>query len=242
MRYKIPLHSKALLAYLASGIGIYVAMLFGYWGAMYIPSGWISVIWGLSPIFTGILAQRVLGEKNLVWNRILGALLGVAGLAVIFLHSTSLGKNATFGVFLLLTGILGQTGTAVWIKQIKADVNGLVMSAAGLLVCIPMFVLSWWLFDGHLPEQVAGRTVASIFYLAFFGSVIGFSAYYFLLNKVEASRVSLVTLITPVTALLLGHYFNQEALGFSVIIGTAMILSGLFSYEWGEKIAMRLQT
>ncbi len=239
MRYRVPLHGKALLAYVASGVGIYIAMLFGYWGAMYIPSGWISVVWGLSPIFTGILAHIVLGEKTLVWYRILGAVLGVLGLAVIFLHSSSLGEHTALGVLLLLIGVAGQTGTAVWIKQIRAEVNGLAMTAAGLFVSIPFFVLSWWLFDGRWPVSVPQKTVGSIVYLAFFGSVIGFSAYYFLLNKVEASKVSLVTLITPVTALLLGHWLNQEPLGGSVVVGTALILSGLLSYEWGGKLVNR---
>ncbi len=238
LRYSVPRHKKAIMAYIASGVGIYVAMLFGYWGATYIPSGWISVIWGLSPIFTGILAHSVLGEKTLVLHRIVGALLGVAGLAVIFLQGSAMGNNTTLGVFLLLVGVLGQTGTAVWIKQINAKTNGLVMTAGGLLVCIPFFILTWWVFDGTWPEEIENRVVGSIVYLAFFGSLIGFTTYYFLLNHVEASKVSLITLVTPVTALLLGHFLNKEPLGVSVVIGTALILLGLASYEWGKKMKL----
>ncbi len=240
LRYPVLLHTKAIKAYFASGIGIYVAMLFGYWGASYIPSGWISVIWGLSPIFTGFLAHSILGEKALTWHRIFGALLGVAGLAVIFLHSTAFGDSTELGVFLIFVGVLGQTGTAVWIKHINAKINGLVMTTGGLLVCIPMFVLTWWVFDGNWPEHIESRVVGSIVYLAFFGSLIGFTLYFFLLNHVEASKVSLITLVTPVTALLLGHYLNQEALGISVVMGTTLILLGLVSYEWGAKLLAQL--
>ncbi len=240
LRYSVQLDRKAMQAYFASGIGIYVAMLFGYWGASYIPSGWISVLWGLSPIFTGILAHIFLGEKTLTWHRMLGALLGVAGLAVIFLHSTDFGDNTELGVLLIFVGVLGQTGSAVWIKHINAKINGLVMTTGGLLVCIPMFILTWWVFDGSWPERIESKVVGAIVYLAFFGSLIGFTVYYFLLNHVEASKLSLITLVTPVTALLLGHYLNSEALGLSVIMGTALILLGLLSYEWGYKIALRL--
>ena len=236
MRYPVRLHRKALKAYFASGIGIYVAMLFGYWGASYIPSGWISVVWGLSPVFTGLLAHYILGEKSLTFNRMLGALLGVCGLAIIFFQGKCMSGDTGLGVFLILVGMLGQTGTAVWIKQIDAKINGLVMTAGGLIVCIPLFVLTWWIFDGKWPDQVENKVIGSIVYLAFFGSLIGFTAYFFLLNHVEASKVSLITLITPVTALLLGHYLNQESLGMSVIVGTALILLGLASYEWGGKL------
>lgn len=238
LRYTFVFSKKALLAYLASGIGIYIAMLFGYWGAMYIPSGWISVIWGLSPIFMGVIAYFVLKENSLTGYRVLGALLGVTGLGIIFLHGSTVGSHTALGVFLTLIGVLGQTGTAAWIKCINAKVNGLVMSAGGLVVSTPMFMVTWWIFDGVWPEKIESKVAGSILYLAFFGSVIGFSLYYYLLNHVEASKVSLITLITPVTALLLGYFLNNEVLGFSVILGTGLILLGLLSYEWGAKILL----
>ena len=236
MRHPFLLHRKALLAYLASGVGIYVAMFFGYWGATYIPSGWISVIWGISPVLTGIMASIILGEKSLVFHRMFGAVLGVIGLAIIFLHSSKIGDHMLLGVTLILIGVLGQTGTAVWIKHINAGIHGIAMTTGGLIISVPLFWLSWWIFDGHWPQHIPDRTLGSIVYLAVFGSVIGFSFYYYLLNHVEASRVSLITLVTPVTALILGHYLNHEALSYTLFLGTALILSGLFSFEWGGKL------
>ena len=54
---------KSVLAYGVSALGIYVAMLCAYWGARYIPSGWVAVIWGTSSVFTGVLARQYLGEQ-----------------------------------------------------------------------------------------------------------------------------------------------------------------------------------
>ena len=65
MRLPMDWHRKALLTYLAAGLGIYAAMLCVYWGAQYIPSGWISVLFGLTPIVTGVMARRFLGERAL---------------------------------------------------------------------------------------------------------------------------------------------------------------------------------
>lgn len=239
-RYPFLRSSKALQTYLASGVGIYVAMLFAYWGAMYIPSGWISVIWGISPVVTGILATIFLGEKALTWNRLLGALLGLVGLGIIFLHSQSMGDKALLGVGIILLGVLGQTGSAVWIKSINGNVNGLVVSAGGLLISIPLFIVTWLIFDGEWPEHIPNRVAGSILYLSIFGSVIGFSAYFYLINRVEASKVSLITLVTPVTALMVGYYWNNEQITLSVAYGTSMILLGLLSYEWGEKLRKRV--
>lgn len=239
-RYPFLRSRQALQTYLASGIGIYVAMLFAYWGAMYVPSGWISVIWGISPVVTGILASIFLREKALQWHRLLGALFGLFGLSIIFLHSQTMGEKTLLGVGIILLGVLGQTSTAVWIKAINGNVNGLVVSAGGLLVSLPLFITTWWVFEGEWPEQVPNRAAASILYLSIFGSVIGFSAYFYLINHVEASKVSLITLVTPVTALMVGYYWNNEPITVFIADGTALILLGLLSYEWGEKFRLKV--
>ena len=84
------------------------------------------------------------------------------------------------------------------------------------------------------------KVAGSIIYLAVMGSVLGFSLYFYLLNHVEASKVSLITLITPVTALVLGNLLNNEALTVWIVIGTLFILSGLASYQWGERLFKKL--
>lgn len=236
LRHSLSLHRKAIRAYIASGIGIYLAMLFGYWAASYIPSGWIAVIWGTSPVFAGVLGSIVLGEKAFTLNRIIGVVAGLAGLAIIFLQGASISEYTMLGVVLALVGVLSQVSTAVWIKQIKADLPGIVMTTGGLAVSIPLFIMTWWIFDGALPDVIPTRVAWSIVYLAIMGSVLGFSLYFYLLNHVEASKVSLITLITPVTALLLGYWFNNEALTLWVFVGTGLILSGLASYQFGEKL------
>lgn len=227
---------NALLAYVASGIGIYGAMLFAYWGALYIDSAWIAILWGLSPIITGVLAHHYLGENSLSKHRLVGAGLGLLGLLMIFYKGSSYSHSTGLGVVLVLIGVLVQTSTAVWIKKINAQLDGLIMSAGGLIVSVPLFFITWWVVDGHLPAVVSSRAVVSIVYLAFFGSVIGFTAYYYLLNHIEASKVSLITFITPVSALLLGHFLNNEPITLVIAGGTALILLGLFSYNWGSRL------
>jgi drug/metabolite transporter (DMT)-like permease len=69
--------------------------------------------------------------------------------------------------------------------------------------------------------------------------VIGFALFFYILKHVSASRVSLITLITPVTALLLGRYLNGEPLTVEIMSGAVMILAGLASYEFGS-LAQRL--
>jgi drug/metabolite transporter (DMT)-like permease len=237
LRIPYRLDARARIAYIASGLGIYGAMLFSYWGSLYIPSGWVSVIFGTSPVITGILAWLFLGEK-LTRFRILGLLLGLLGLGIIFLQSSHLTDTAILGVALIILGVISQTSTAVWLKKINAQQHGLVMTTGGLWVSIPLFLLTALLFSEPVPtlQEIPLQAASAIIYLAIFGSLLGFSLYYFLIHALEASTVSLITLITPVTALLLGMWFNNEAISTHVIIGTACILLGLISFQWGDKL------
>lgn len=75
----------ALLTYLAGGLGIWGAMTSVYWGAQHIPSGMVSVIFGLSPVVTALMAAIWLGERAQTPFRLLGMALGLIGLALITL-------------------------------------------------------------------------------------------------------------------------------------------------------------
>ena len=80
--------------------------------------------------------------------------------------------------------------------------------------------------------MVPPRAGAAIVYLGVFGSVIGFALYYYVIKHLETSKVALITLITPVIALLLGHWLNGESIGLRLWFGTGLILLGLSVHEW----------
>ena len=84
MRLTWDRHSREV--YLAGGLPMFLAMSSVYWSAQYIPSGWISIIFGVSPIMTGILAIAILRESAFSGGRLAGMLIGLSGLCVIFLE------------------------------------------------------------------------------------------------------------------------------------------------------------
>jgi len=65
--------------------------------------------------------------------------------------------------------------------------------------------------------------------------VLGFAMYYYVLKHIDTTRVAMITVITPVIALMLGHLLNGEALQAEALIGTAAILSGLLLFEYGQR-------
>ncbi|GMT41210.1 MAG: hypothetical protein IEMM0001_1945 [bacterium] len=143
-------------------------------------------------------------------------------------------SRMVLGILAVLLSTVIYSFTAIKVKQHNQGIPALTITATGLMFAMPFYILSWYLIDGDIPEVIVIRAGISILHLAFFGSVIGFALFFYILKHVSAIRVSLITLVTPVTALLLGKYLNDEPLGLQITAGAILILTGLSSYEFGS--------
>lgn len=232
MRRALPLHRRALQTYLAGGLGVFGSMLSVYWASQYISSGLISVLFGLTPIVTGLIAALVLGERAFTLPRLLGTGLGLFGLVLIFAQRIHFGDHLMLGVGGVLLAVLLHSVSGVWVKSIGAGLSALSVTSGSLLFSAPLYFLVWLIFDGQLPQVISPRALGAIVYLGTFGSVLGFVMYFYVLKHMEASRTALVTLITPVLALLLGRQLNQEPLTPEILLGSGCILLGMLIYQW----------
>lgn len=236
-RVRMPLHRKALLAYVAGGLSMFGAMALTYWSAQFVSSGMISVLFGMSPLITSLGAMLWLKEEALTPSKLSGMMMGVLGLWLVFRGNLDLGATAGIGLVVLFVAVAVQSLGLVWLKHIDDDSPPLSTTLGTLTVALPLFFAAWFLVDGHLPAAVSERAVAATVYLGVVGSVLGFVLYYYLIKNMEAGRIALITLITPVMALLLGHGLNDEAVLPQVWLGTASIVFGLCLHRWGERWA-----
>ena len=236
MRQRMAWHRKARLTYLAVAVQIYGAMLAVYWASQFIPSGWISVIFGLTPLMTALLAAVFLGERSLTLGKLLAYGLGVSGLAVMFGSALQLGVDAVLGISGVLVSALLQSASSVWIKRIAAKLPALSQVAGGLLLALPAYLLTWGVIDGHWPTALTPTSLAAIIYLGVIATTLGFVLYYYLLTHLPATKVALITLVSPLLALMLGHFINHEPLTMKLITGTLFILSALIIHEYFDRL------
>ncbi len=232
-RIRLPRHRRAVESYFAGGLGLFGTLIAVYWGAQYVSSGLISVLFGLSPLVTSLFAAFLLDEPALKPIKLLGIVLGVAGLLVIF-PIGNLGGNASFlsGLLAVLLAVLIQAASLVWMKRIGDDSPPLATTAGSLAVALPFFALAWLMADGRIPQAMPLQVSASIVYLAIFGSVVGFALYYYVIKHTQAGQVALITLVTPVLALLIGHALDHETITWQIWLGTALISLGLIMHQW----------
>ncbi len=227
--------------YLLGGFSIYGAMMSVYWGAQFLPSGLTSVVYGLSPIIMGIMASWWLPDSRLSLNHLLGAGLGFSGLAVIFADDLHVGSGAVLGILAVLFSTLIHCWSSVWIKRLNAGLHPLALTTGALLLAVPLFLLTWALSSERFSMDIPPTMLASMLYLGVFGTVVGWALYYYLLAKITAATASLVTLVTPVMALIIGDVLNGEVITPHILAGTAVILSGLAVHQWGGTLLEALR-
>jgi len=233
LRKNLRWHRQALLSYTLSACSIYGAMMAVSWGAQYIPSGWVSVIFGLNPLLTAGLAAIWLQERSLSLNKLAAMLIGLCGLTVLFGSAMELGPNAVLGILSILLSVLIFSASSVGLKRVGSQLPSLMVTTGGLLFALPAYLLTWWLVSGgHWPQQVPPRSIFSIVYLGVVATSFGYVVYFYVLKNLAATRVALITLITPVLALFLGSVLNGEHLDGHIWLGTALILSALLVHEF----------
>lgn len=235
LRIPLPWHKQARRGYAAAGLGVFGAMATVYWSSQYVPSGLISVMFGVSPILSGALAYWLLNERALTPLRFFALLLAVAGLAMVFggeaFDFGKLDMDAVKGLTGLTVATFLFSLSAVLVKRYDSGADPLAHTTGTLLYCLPGYGLLWYFMDGQFPTEIGSQALWATLYLGVFGSVLGFVAYYFVLQRLTAATVALIPLLTPVLALMLGHALEGEALSEMALKGTGLILSSLAVYQ-----------
>ena len=222
----------ALWTYVAGALQIYGAMLVTYWASQHIPSGWISVVFGLTPLLTAPMSAALLGENSLSPARLVSYLLGVGGLVLMFHSALSFSSSAVLGIAAVLLAALLQAVSSVWVKRIQAGVPAFALVTGSLLLAVPAHWLTWSMLDGHWPAEIPPVSLASITYLGVVATTFGFTMYFYVLKHLPAGKVALITLIVPPMSLYLGFLVNHETLHESVLGGTALIMAALLLHEF----------
>jgi len=235
MKIGFPWHLRARRIYLIGGLSLYAAMSLVYWAAQNIPSGWISVVFGLSPIITSVLARLILKDSTLTAMRLFGMTLGFLGLLLVFVEGISISAMAMLGIAATVASAFTQSLGAVLLKQQQPRQHPIAITAGSIAVALPLFIMNVLMTSGiELPDQISLRSMLAISYLGLVGSALGFPLYFYLLKNMNPERVAIITLITPVTALLLGAGLNDELISDKVWTGTGLIITGLTIYEYGK--------
>jgi drug/metabolite transporter (DMT)-like permease len=200
-----------------------------FWAEQRVPSGIAAVMLATIPAFIAISEIVLLGTQKLTLRLGLALLAGLAGVAVLMSHSLALGGAPveTAGALALIVGAISWSiATALARKlplpQSKAMSSGAEMFVGGALLLIASAARGE--FPQFHPMAVSGAAWIALLYLIVAGSIVGFTAYVWLLHHQSPTKVGTYAYVNPVVAVLLGYWLGGEPLGTRTILGALCIV------------------
>jgi drug/metabolite transporter (DMT)-like permease len=194
----------------------------------YVPTGVVALFVATAPLWMAII-DRVIFGRRLPPLVIVGLVIGFGGVAFL-IGSPGSGHINLFGAALALAAPLCWASGSVFTRHVKLPVRPLVAASMEMLWAGALFgVLS--LVTGELGrvhwQGISRTSWLALLYLIVFGSLIGFSAYVWLLRSAPLSLVSTYAYVNPVVAVVLGAIFIGEALTPRVVIAGSIILAAV---------------
>ncbi|MFC3032420.1 DMT family transporter [Pseudoalteromonas fenneropenaei] len=232
---RVPWTRLACKQYLYSSLGILGGMCLCYMAAKTVPSGVISLIFGLAPFFSGVLGYKLLGEAKFTKIKLLALIVAFLGLYLICVAQLQELELAPAGMIYVLLAVCSFSLSGVMIKRVPVVVHPMATTFGALAFVTPMLTLVWWLVDGQIqPAEWQSKSIWATVYLGIFGSLLGFLAYFYVLQKLPAGTVALTTLVTPGFAIALGAWLNHEQLTATLLVGAVIVLASLALFQFGD--------
>ena len=211
-----------------------------FWGQTAIASGLASILNATTPIFSILVAHFLTSDEKMTPQKIAGVLLGILGVAVLMSGSAFAGNGPPLWALLaclgaaLSYGFAGTFGRRFRRMGIAPAVGAFGQTTATTVMMLPLVAIvdaPWGLAAPHFV------TVGALLALALISTALAYIIFFHILSVGGAINSSLVTLLIPVSAILLGSLVLGERLSASHFLGMALIALGLLSID-GRIFAM----
>ena len=198
-----------------------------------IPSGLASLFITISPFWL-VGFEAMMGGERLHAPTIAGMMVGFAGTALLLLPaagSSAVSHSTWIGFLIVETGVVGWTLGSLYQRRQPARshpiVTGAVQQLAAGILYIPVA-----LFIPEGPIVFSQRSTLALLYLVVFGSIVGYSAFIFAMDRLPVSIVSVYPYINALVAMWLGWLFFREPFGVREWIAMAIIFAGVAIVKW----------
>ena len=201
-------------------------------GQTVLGAGLASVLNATTPFWTLLIANALTVDEKLTWNKLFGVMLGIAGTAIMIAPGLIAGLGGPVWAKFALVGASICYGFALMVaKRLRGLAPPLIATGqltASTIIMIPIVLL---VEGGHGLFVADPHVWAAVVALALLSTAFAYLLYFSIVAKAGATNASLVTLIVPVSAILLGSLILGERLAPVEILGMAVILVGLLAID-----------
>lgn len=229
LKVRFPVDKVSILSYIAGSLSLIGSQIFTYAATAYLSSGLIALMFGLAPIMAGLIGRFGFQQK-LALLQWLGMAVSIIGLGLICL-SDNQNHVQPLGIGLMIVSVFAYSLSIFLVKKINANIQAMAQATGSILVStlIAILVVPWiW---QYAPTQMPpAKSLLALFYTVIMASLIAMFCYFKLVQNLKPTTLSLTTVMTPLLAILIGAFLNDEQLSVQVFVGASIVLFGLLLY------------
>ncbi len=200
-----------------------------FWAETRVPSGIAAVMMATIPAFMALSEIVILRTQKLTFRLAVALLIGIGGVAVLMSRTVNLGGapvDRAGAISLIIASVCWSVASSLARKlplpSSKVMRSGTQMLAGGVLLALTAAILGE--FRDFRPWSVSAGAWLSLVYLIVAGSIIGFTAYSWLIHHESPTKVGTYAYVNPVVAVLLGYLLAGETIGARTILGSLFVL------------------
>jgi drug/metabolite transporter (DMT)-like permease len=203
-----------------------------FWAEQRVLSGIAAIVLATIPLFTALAEIALLRTQTLTTRLVLALTTGITGVAVLTVHSVSLGGGRIdpIGAAALVLASFSWSVASVLSRRLPLPSSKVMSSGAQMLLGGGLLgIISGLLgeFRAFHVSSISPKAWFSLFYLIIAGSILGFTAYVWLISHQSPTKVGTYAYVNPVVAVLIGYCFAGEALDLRTVLGTLFVLTSV---------------
>jgi drug/metabolite transporter (DMT)-like permease len=232
-----PSTRELLLQAIAGFFMITLGNGFVAWGEMYISSSIAAIICSLMPMLIILINLSVNNEKPTL-GIVVGIAMGLTGIVMIFGQDVQALTNIEYilGILMTFTAVFSWSACSVWLKKKNIKTN--IFLNAGLQMLFGGFWLLplSFLFDDLSNVSWSSEAVYSLLYLILLGSIVAYTCYAYVLEKLSLTVISMYTYINPIVALIVGYLVLDEKINVKIISAILITIGGVYIVNRGYQL------
>jgi drug/metabolite transporter (DMT)-like permease len=205
------------------------------WGEQSIDSAVAAILDATVPLFTIVIAHFVLHDDKMTVPKVLGLLIGFAGVIVLMSKDIGASIGPILGQAAVVLACVFYAGSLVFARRSTENIAGILRSAGPLFSSTAVMWLATFMIERPVKFPQLPITWIALLWLGVLGSGFAFILNYYLIHEIGPTRTSMVTYLFPLGGVILGVVFLSEHLSWQLLVGAVLVIASLAVANWQPK-------